>query len=92
MKIELSKDDLKVSDWNLAEEIETAEDVLGMIDVALGENDPVFLGKVIDDMANSKGMMELAKNLDISCESLYKSLTTAFKTLNDIGFCLRLAV
>jgi probable addiction module antidote protein len=98
MKFEFSKDDLKVSDWNLAEEIETAEDVIGMIDAALEENDPIFLSKIIDDMADSKGMLELAKNLGVPCESLCNSftaiknlsLTTAFKTLNDSGFRLAL--
>jgi probable addiction module antidote protein len=98
MNIGFSKDDLKLSDWNLSEEIETAEDVVGMIDAALEENDPVFLSKVIDDMADSKGMLELAKNFDVSRESLCNSfaaikdlsLTTAFKTLNDIGFRLAL--
>ena len=35
--------EVTVSDWDLADEIETKEDVIGILEAALEENDPEFL-------------------------------------------------
>jgi probable addiction module antidote protein len=85
-----------VSDWNLADEIETREDVVGILEAALEENDIEFLFSVIDDIARSKGMAQIAKDLNVERESLYRSLSqdgnpsfsTIVKVLDNLGFQL----
>ncbi|MFP3043964.1 putative addiction module antidote protein [Treponema primitia] len=85
-----------VSDWHLADEIETKEDVIGMLEAAFEENDTKFLLKVIGEIARSKGMAQLAKELNLSREGLYDSLSpkgnpsfeTVVKVLDNLGFQL----
>ena len=91
---------LTVSDWDLAEEIETKEDVIGtleaVLELAIQENDPEFLFKVIGDIARSKGMAQIARELNLDRSSLYKSLSptgnpsffTIAKVLDNLGFQL----
>ena len=82
--------------WDLADDIETREDVIGILEAALEENDPEFLFKVIGDIARSKGMAQIAKELNLNRESLYRSLSqdgnpsfvTIFKVLDNLGFQL----
>ena len=91
---------LTVSDWDLAEEIETKEDVAGtleaVIELAIQENDPEYLFKAIGDIARSKGMAQLARELNLDRASLYKSLSpagnpsffTIAKVMDNLGFQL----
>jgi len=87
---------ITVSDWNLTDEIETKEDVLGILEAALEENDVEFLFKVIGDIARSKGMAQIARELDLNRESLYRSFSldgnpsfnTVVKILDNLGFQL----
>ena len=87
---------ITVSDWDLADEIETREDVAGILEAALEENDPEFLFKIIGDIARSKGMAQIAKDLNLNRESLYRSLSqegnpsflTIVKVLDILGFQL----
>ena len=91
---------LTVSDWDLADEIETKDDVIGtleaVIELAMQENDPEFLLKAIGDIARSKGMAQIARELNLDRSSLYKSLspagnpsfTTIIKVLDNLGFQL----
>ena len=85
-----------VSDWNLSDEINTREDVIGILEAALEENDVEFLFKVIGDIARSKGMAQIAKELNLNREGLYRSLShegnpsfsTVAKVLDNLGFQL----
>ena len=85
-----------VSDWNLSDEINTREDVIGILEAALEENDIEFLFKVIGDIARSKGMAQIAKDLNLNREGLYRSLSqegnpsfsTVAKVLDNLGFQL----
>jgi len=87
---------ITVSDWDLADEIETREDVAGILEAAFEENDPEFLFKIIGDIARSKGMAQIAKDLNLNRESLYRSLSqegnpsfvTIVKVLDILGFQL----
>ncbi|MDR2900262.1 MAG: putative addiction module antidote protein [Treponema sp.] len=87
---------ITVSDWDLADEIETREDVIGILEAALEENDIEFLFKVIGDIARSKGMALIARELNLNRESLYRSLSqegnpsfgTIVKVLDNLGFQL----
>ena len=85
--------------WDLAEEIKTKEDVVGILDAAMEENDPDLLLTVIGDIARSKGMSQLSKELNLSRKGLYKSLskegnpsfTTVMNVLNNLGFQLNVS-
>ena len=87
---------ITVSDWSLADEIETREDVIGILEATLEENDIEFLLKVIGDIARSKGMAQIARDLNLNRESLYRSLSldgnpsfsTIVKVLDNLGFHL----
>ena len=89
-------DKITVRDWNLADEIETREDVLGILEAALEENDMEFLFRVIGDIARSKGMAQISRELNLARESLYRSLSqdgnpsfsTVVKVLDNLGFQL----
>lgn len=87
---------ITVSDWDLADEIHTKEDVIGLLEAALEENDIEFLLKVIGDIARSNGMAQIARELNLNRESLYRSLSqegnpsfgTVVKVLDNLGFQL----
>ena len=80
----------------MAEHINTKEDVIGILEAALEENDTEFLFEVIGDIARSKGMTQIAKELNLARESLYRSLSqdgnpsfaTVAKVLDNLGFQL----
>ena len=87
---------LKTTQWDLAEHITTEEDVLGVLEAALEENDTELLLAVMDDIARSKGISQMAKNANLARESRYHSLppednpsfNTVAKVLYDMGFQL----
>jgi probable addiction module antidote protein len=87
-----------VSDWNPAEIIETKEDVIAFLEGALKENDSEFLLKTIGHIARSKGMVQLAKELNLNRKGLYKafsgkgnpSFLTVVKVLDNLGFRLNI--
>jgi probable addiction module antidote protein len=82
--------------WDPADDIETKEDVVAILEVALEENDPEFLLSVIGDIARSKGMVQLAKELNLDRAGLYKafspegnpSFITVVRVLESLGFRL----
>jgi probable addiction module antidote protein len=87
---------ITVSDWDTAEFIETKEDVIGYLEAVLEGNDTQLLLKAIGNIARSKGMSQLARELGLSREGLYDSLspkgnpsfTTVVKVLDNLGFQL----
>jgi probable addiction module antidote protein len=86
-----------VSDWDPAEFIDTKEDVIAHLTVALEENDTKFLLDVIGALARSEGMSQIARELGVTREGLYKSLApagnpsfeTILKLLDILGFRLK---
>jgi probable addiction module antidote protein len=88
---------MTVADFDPAEYIETPEDVFLTLKVAAEENNPEFLLSVIGDIARSKGMARLARNLNLDRKGLYKafsekgnpSFLTVVKVLDNLGFRLR---
>jgi probable addiction module antidote protein len=82
--------------WELADDIETKEDVIGIIEAALEEKDPEFLLSVIGDIARSKGMARLARELNVDRAGLYRAFSpdgnpyflTVVKVLDNLGFRL----
>jgi probable addiction module antidote protein len=91
-------ENITISDWDPAECIETKEDVIVFLEEAQKENDPEFLLSVIGDIARSKGMAKLARELNLDRKGLYKtfspkgnpSFVTVAKTLNALGYQLTL--
>ena len=89
---------MRTSNWDIAEFIETKEDVIAHLRVALEENDIDFLLSVINALARSKGMAQIAADLGVSREGLYTSLApgsnpafkTVIKTLDNLGFKLNI--
>ena len=86
----------KTTVWDMAEHINTKEDVIGVLEAALEENDTALLLAVVGDIARSKGMAQIAKELNLARESLYRSLSqdgnpsfdTVAKVLDNLGFQL----
>ena len=84
--------------YDPAEVIETKEDVIAFLEEAIEENDPEFLLRTIGHIARSKGMTQLAKELNIDRVGLYKSLApngnpsfkTMFKLFDLLGLRLKL--
>jgi probable addiction module antidote protein len=82
--------------WDMADHINTKEDVKSYLEAALEENDTALLLAVIGGIARSKGMTQIAKDLNIARESLYRSLSsdgnpsfnTVAKVLDNLGFQL----
>jgi probable addiction module antidote protein len=89
---------VSVSDWEPAEIIETKEDVAAFLEGALKENDPEFFLKTIGHIARSKGMVQLAGELNLNRKGLYKafsgkgnpSFLTVFRILDNLGFRLNI--
>ena len=87
---------VKTTVWDMADHINTKEDVLNYLEAALEENDLEFLFVVIGDIARSKGMAQIAKDCNLARESLYRSLSqegnpsfnTIVKVLDNLGFKL----
>ena len=89
-------------DWKFADEIETKEDVVGtleaVIELAVQENDSEYLLKAIGDIARSKGMAQIARELNLDRTSLYKSLSSAgnpsfftvVRVLYSLGYCINI--
>jgi len=85
-----------VADWDPAEVITTKEDVIAFLEGAIEENDPEFLLETIGQIARSKGMAQLAKELNVDRTGLYRSLSqdgnpyfiTVFRVLDNLGFRL----
>ncbi|MHC6201731.1 addiction module antidote protein [Breznakiellaceae bacterium SP9] len=62
-------------DWDPADDIETKEDVAAILEAAIEEKDLEFLLSVIGDIARSKGMAQLARELNVDRAGLYKSFS-----------------
>ncbi|MDR2343383.1 MAG: putative addiction module antidote protein [Spirochaetaceae bacterium] len=84
----------KTYKWDPASHIKTKEDVIGYLEAVLEENDTELLFHVIGDIARSEGMTQLARELNLSRESLYRSFsksgnpsfTTVIKLLDLLGY------
>jgi probable addiction module antidote protein len=87
---------MKTYEWDMADNINTKEEVIAYLQGAIEENDTETLFDVIGAIARSKGMVAVANELGLSRESLYKSLSssgnpsfnTIVKVLDNLGFQL----
>ena len=87
---------MELYDWDMAEHINTREDVIAYLEAALEENDTETLFDVLGAIARSKGMAAIARETGLNRESLYRSLSpegnpsfsTVAKVLDTLGFQL----
>jgi probable addiction module antidote protein len=61
--------------WDPAERIRTEEDMTAYLEAALEENDPALVAAALGDIARAKGMTQVAREVDVGRESLYKALS-----------------
>ena len=84
--------------WDPAEYINSKEAVIVFPEGALEENKPDFLLRTIGHIARSRGMAQIARELNLDRVGLYKSLApdgnpsfkTVFKLLDPLGLRVRL--
>ena len=89
---------METYEWDMAENINTKEEVYAYLQGALEENDTETLFDVIGAIARSKGMKMIAEELGLSRESLYKSLSpggnpsfsTILKVLDMLGYKMQI--
>jgi probable addiction module antidote protein len=85
-----------VRKWDPAEFIDTREDVIAHLTVALEDGDTKYLLKIMGAIARSEGMAQIARELGVTRMGLYKSLSpdgnpsfeTVIKLLDILGFQL----
>jgi probable addiction module antidote protein len=79
------KEKITFEKWDAAEYIDTKEKAIAYLEAAAEENDPEFLLEVIGDIARSKGMAQIARELNLDRKGLYKSFAPggnpSFKTV-----------
>jgi probable addiction module antidote protein len=76
----------KTYKWDMAGHIKTKDDVIGYLEAALEEKDTELLFEVIGDITRSEGMAQLAREMDLSGESLYRSFSTVVKLFDLLGY------
>ena len=61
--------------WDVAEHLETAEDMAAYLEAALEEGDPALVAAAMGDIARAKGITQIARETGLGRESLYKALS-----------------
>lgn len=61
-------------DFDMAEHLESEEDIAMYLSVILEENDPALLASALGDIARAKGMSDIAKAAGVTREALYRAL------------------
>jgi probable addiction module antidote protein len=88
----------KIGKWDMAEIIDTKEDVIACLDVALTEGNTKFLFETLGALTRAEGMAQIARELGVTREGLYKSLSsdghpsfeTVYKLLDILGLRMKL--
>ena len=65
---------METYEWDMADNINTKEDVYAYLEAAFEENNTETILDVIGAIARSKGMTQIARDLNLNRESLYRSL------------------
>jgi probable addiction module antidote protein len=61
--------------WDVAEHLETEEDMAAYLDAALEDGDTAVVVAALGDIARAKGMAQIARETGLGRESLYKALS-----------------
>ena len=86
----------KTRPWDVAEHVETPEDMAAYLDAALEEGDPALVAAAMGDIARAKGITQIARETGLGRESLYKALSpegnpefaTVLKVIRALGLQL----
>ena len=65
----------KVSSFDVAEYLETEEDMVAYLEAVLEEGDPSLVVNALGTIARARGMSQIAKDAGLRRESLYKALS-----------------
>ena len=65
----------KTQGWDAAEHLETEEDMAAYLEAALEEGDTALVAAALGDISRAKGMTEVAREIGLGRESLYKALS-----------------
>jgi probable addiction module antidote protein len=90
---------LETRPWDVAEILETKEDIAAYLDAVLEDGDPELLKTALGDIARAKGMTEIARAAGLGRTNLYKALSpdgnpefvTVAKVLRALGLRLTVA-
>ncbi len=66
---------LKVTRFDPADHLETAEDILHYLEAAMEGNDPKHIASALGDVARSQGMTEIARKSGLGRQALYGALS-----------------
>ena len=70
---------MKISKWDAADYLKTRKDIAIYLDeilkIARADDTPELFIEALGDVTRVQGMTDLAKTIDVSRESLYKSLS-----------------
>jgi len=85
-----------ISGWDMAEALDTKEDIIACLEVALAQNNTKFLFETLEALARSAGMSQIAKELGVSRDGLYRSLSPegrpSFETMVELFEILGLQI
>ncbi|KGK41055.1 addiction module antitoxin [Nitrincola sp. A-D6] len=80
------------SHYDTAEYLQTDEDIAAYLEAVIEENDPSLLAAALGDIARARNMSQLAKQVGMSREGLYKALSgkgnPAFATMSKVANAL----
>ena len=65
----------KTRPFDVAEHLETDEDIIAYLSAAMEEDDPALVTAALGDVARAKGMTEVARKSNLGRASLYKALS-----------------
>jgi probable addiction module antidote protein len=80
---------MKTDKWDAAEDMDTKEDVIAYFEAALEENDTEFLLEALDDIARSKGMAKIIKEMGLQRKDTPEknpSFAVVAKVLDTLGY------
>ena len=87
---------IKTHPWDIAEYLQTPEDIVAYLEAAIEEGDPKLIAAAMGDVARAKGIAQIARETGLGRESLYKALSpegnpefaTVLKVLRALGLKL----
>jgi probable addiction module antidote protein len=83
----------KITRWNVLDYLDNEKSIAAYLQVALEENNPSGLISAIGDVVRARGVNNMAKEMGVSREGLYKSFSgarkpnieTVFNALDKLG-------
>ena len=90
----------KFEKWDMAEVLDAKEDIVACLEVALADMDIEFLFETLGSLSRAKGMTQIARELNLTREGLYKSLSpngnpsfeTVIRLLEILGLEIKLGL